>query len=74
MAIQKELLQEIIKENNLKGAGQVYTLLKDNFKDLYQELLKAELDVSLGYDKNEKTDFSMFYVKNLSKLILQLLE
>lgn len=54
MAIQKELLRQIIKENDLKSAGDVYALLKDSFKDLLQELLEAELDVSLGYDKNCK--------------------
>lgn len=54
MAIQKELLRQIIKENDLKSAGDVYSLLKDSFKDLLQELLEAELDVSLGYDNNCK--------------------
>lgn len=54
MAIQKELLRQIIKENDLKSAGDVYSLLKDSFQDLLQELLEAELDVSLGYDKNCK--------------------
>ena len=32
----------------------MYALLKDTFKDLLQELLEAELDVSLGYDKKQK--------------------
>ena len=54
MAIAKEQLRQIIRENDLKSAGDVYALLKDSFKDLLQELLEAELDVSLGYDKNEK--------------------
>ncbi len=54
MAIAKEQLRQIIKENDLKSAGDVYALLKDSFKGLLQELLEAELDVSLGYDKNEK--------------------
>jgi len=49
MAIQKELLRQIIKENDLKSVGDVYSLLKDSFKDLLQELLEAELDVSLGH-------------------------
>lgn len=49
-----EQLRQIIKENDLKSAGDVYALLKDSFKELLQELLEAELDVSLGYDKNEK--------------------
>lgn len=54
MAIAKEQLRQIIRENNLKSEGDVYALLKDSFNDLLQELLAAELDVSLGYDKNEK--------------------
>lgn len=51
MAIAKQQLWQIIREKDLKSAGDMYTLLKDSFKDLLQE---AELDVSLGYDKNEK--------------------
>ena len=51
MAIAKEQLRQIIKENDLKSAGDVYALLKDSFKDLLLELLEAELDVSLGYDE-----------------------
>ena len=54
MAIAKEQLRQVIRENDLKSTGDVYTLLKDTFKDLLQELLEAELDVSLGQDKNEK--------------------
>lgn len=56
MAIAKEQLREIIKENDLKNVGDIYTLLKDSFKDLLQEMLEAEMDVSLGYPKNEKGD------------------
>lgn len=54
MTIQKELLRQIIKGNNLKSAGDVYTLLKDSFKNLLQELLEEELDVSLEYGNNCK--------------------
>lgn len=39
------------QRKRLKSAGDVYALLKDSFKNLLQELLEAELDVSLGYDK-----------------------
>lgn len=31
-------------------------LLKDSFKDILQELMEAELDASLGYEKNHKGD------------------
>lgn len=54
MAIAKEQLRQIIKENNIKNVGDIYTLLKDSFKDMMQEMLEAEMDVSMGYPKNEK--------------------
>ena len=54
MAIAKEQLRQIIRENDLKSVGDVYTLLKNSFKDLLQELLEAEMDATLGYNKNDK--------------------
>ncbi len=56
MAIAKEQLRQIIKENDIKNVGDIYNLLKDSFKDMMQEMLEAEMDVSLGYPKNEKGD------------------
>ena len=44
------------QRKRLKSTGDVYALLKESFKDLLQELLEAELDVSMGYDKNNKGD------------------
>jgi transposase-like protein len=32
----------------------VYSLLRDSFKDILQELMEGELDASLGYEKNQK--------------------
>ena len=40
------------------SVADVYTLLKDSFKDILQELMEAELDATLGYQKNQKGDFS----------------
>ena len=54
MAIAKEQLRQIIKENDIQNVGDIYNLLKDSFKDMIQEMLEAEMDVSLGYPKNEK--------------------
>ena len=54
MAIAKEQLRQIIRENDLKSVGDVYTLLKDSFKELLLELLEAEMDATLGYNKNDK--------------------
>ena len=51
--IPKNVLREIIKENNFKNPGEIYAYLKDAFKDLLQEMLEAEMDVYLGYDKND---------------------
>jgi putative transposase len=56
MAIAREQLRQIIKENDIQNVGDIYNLLKDSFKDMMQEMLEAEMDVSLGYPKNEKGD------------------
>ncbi len=34
----------------------MYSLLKESFKDILQELMEAELDATLGYEKNQKGD------------------
>ena len=34
----------------------VCSLLRDSFKDILQELMEAELDATLGYEKNCKGD------------------
>ncbi len=56
----KEFLREMIKEGNLKTAGDLQSYLKDIFKDTLQEMLEAELDIELGYlkgdRKNKQTD------------------
>ena len=54
MAIAKEQLRQIIADNNITSVGDIYTLFKDSFKDMLQELLEAEMDASIGYTKNEK--------------------
>lgn len=56
MAIAKEQLRQIIAENDINSVGDIYTLFKDSFKDMLQELLEAEMDSSIGYTKNNKQD------------------
>ena len=51
MAIAKEQIRQIITDNNLSSVADVYSLLKDSFKDILQELMEAELDATLGYEK-----------------------
>ena len=54
MSVAKEQIRQIIADNNLNSVADVYTLLRDSFKDILQELMEAELDASLGYEKNHK--------------------
>lgn len=54
MAIAKEQLRQIIADNEINSVSDVYALFKDSFKDMLQELLEAELDASIGYEKNSK--------------------
>ena len=56
MPAAKEQIRQIIANNNLHSVADVYTLLRDSFKDILQELMEAELDASLGYEKNLKGD------------------
>ena len=54
MAIAKEQVQQILSQNDIQSVSDLYSLMKDGFKDVLQELLEAELDASLGYSKNQK--------------------
>ena len=56
MAVTKEQIRQIISENNISTVADVYSLLKESFKDILQELMEVELDASLGYQKNQKGD------------------
>ena len=56
MPVAKEQIRQIIADNNLSSVAGVYSLLRDSFKDILQELMEAELDASLGYEKNQKGD------------------
>ena len=64
MAIAKEQLKQIISENNIRSVADIYTLFKDSFKEMLQELLEAEMDASIGYTKNEKNDFNTCNKRN----------
>ena len=54
MPVAKEQIRQIIADNNISSVADVYTLLRDGFKDILQELMEAELDV--GYEKNQEDD------------------
>ena len=50
MAVAKEQIRQIISQNNISSVTDVYSLLKESFKDILQELMEAELDATLGYE------------------------
>ena len=56
MPATKQQIRQIIADNNLNSVADVYSLLRGSFKDILQELMEAELDASLGYEKNQKGD------------------
>ncbi len=56
MPATKQQIRQIIADNSLNSVADVYSLLRDSFKDILQELMEAELDASLGYEKNQKSD------------------
>ena len=54
MAVAKEQIRQIISENNISSVADVYSLLRDSFKDILQELLEAEMDASPWLQQNHK--------------------
>jgi putative transposase len=49
----KDVIQEIIRDQNFKNPADVYSFLKESFKDVLQELLEGEMDATLGYSRDE---------------------
>ncbi|WP_300806189.1 transposase, partial [uncultured Acetatifactor sp.] len=64
MPVAKEQIRQIIADNNISSVADVYTLLRDGFKDILQELMEAELDATLGYEKNQKGDMETINKRN----------
>ena len=52
-AKRSELLRELIGMYQPKSAGEVSTMLRDLFAGTMEDMLKAELDAKLGYQKND---------------------
>ena len=55
-AITKELIRELIKEEEFSSTKEIMESVKSMFKDVLQEALEAELDEQLGYERYEKSD------------------
>ena len=66
MPVAKDQIRQIISENNINSVADVYALLKDSFKDILQELMEAEMDATLGYEKNQKGNVQSSNKRNVS--------
>lgn len=51
--VSKAELRQFIKDNDIKTAADVQNVLKDLFAETLQEMLEAEMDMSIGYEKNK---------------------
>lgn len=49
--IDKQVLRDLMKDGQLKDVKDIQSLLKEQFKDVIEEMLEAELDHELGYSK-----------------------
>jgi len=52
----KELIRNLISEYNITSAKDLQEALKDLLGDTIQNMLEAELDEHLGYEKYESTE------------------
>ena len=55
MPVAKEQIRQIIADNNLNSVADVYTLLRDGFKDILQELMDIGQTSPSTYSDNFST-------------------
>ncbi len=51
--VSKELLRNYVKEQQFSTPDDILSAMKEMFRDVLQEVLEAEMDSHLGYDKND---------------------
>ena len=64
MALPKEVVREIIEQNNFQNPSELLAFLKESFKDVLQEMLEAEMDCHLGYAKNDAANKAIDNIRN----------
>jgi len=52
--VPKELIRELVASEEFKTTGDIMEAIKGMFADVLGEVLEAELDTTLGYDKHEQ--------------------
>lgn len=51
--VSKELLRDYVNAQNFSSPDDILNAMKEMFRDVLQEVLEAEMDSHLGYDKND---------------------
>ncbi|WP_278382463.1 IS256 family transposase [Clostridium tyrobutyricum] len=51
--VSKELLRDYVREQSFSNPDDILNAMKEMFRDVLQEVLEAEMDSHLGYDKND---------------------
>jgi len=64
MQIAKDQIRQIISENQIDSVEDVYELIREGFKDILQELMEAEMDASIGYEKHQKGELATTNKRN----------
>ena len=54
--IAKQFLRDYINEQSSSNTDDILNATKEMFKDVPQEVLEAEMDSHLGYDKNDLSE------------------
>ena len=52
--IPREVIKELIRSEEFNSTGDIMEAIKEMFSDVLGQVLEAELDVALGYDKQER--------------------
>ena len=52
--VPREIIKELIKSEEFKSTGDIMETIKGMFSDVLSEVLEAELDQTLGYEKQER--------------------
>ena len=50
----KELMKQYVDSQNFTSTTQIMQAMKELFRDAIQQVMESELDVELGYEKNER--------------------
>jgi len=53
-AIPKEVIKELIRDQKFSNTTEVMEAIKEMFRDVLQEIMEAELENELGYEKQER--------------------